>query len=190
MKIQILITDGKHMSFAKEICELIETSAKLRGTGIACREVTYIEQKIITGNAVIALHENQLAGFCYIEIWNHGKFVANSGLVVHPDFRQKGLARAIKKMAFESAKNKYPSAKIFGITTSPAVMKINTELGYRPVSFAELTQDDSFWKGCQSCSNYDILQRNEKRMCLCTGMLAPSKIESMIIESQQQENAK
>jgi hypothetical protein len=56
-------------------------------------------------------------------------------------------------------------------------MKINSELGYRPVTFSELTQDEDFWKGCQSCPNYDILLRCNHRMCLCTGMLAPSKAE-------------
>lgn len=179
MNIQLLISDDTHMSHAKVVCELIEKSAKQRGTGIARRKVTYIKKKIQSGHAVIALNENHLVGFCYLETWSHNQYVANSGLIVHPDYRQLGLARKIKKKAFDLARNKYPEAKVFGITTSPAVMKINSELGYQPVSFAELTPDQTFWQGCQSCPNYDILQRNHQRLCLCTGMLAPSKIEEI-----------
>jgi hypothetical protein len=80
-------------------------------------------------------------------------------------------------MVFNLARDKFPEAKVFCITTSLAVMKINTELGYKPVTFSELTQDDAFWGGCQSCPNYDILERNHRKMCLCTAMLAPSKVE-------------
>jgi len=69
------------------------------------------------------------------------------------------------------SRSKFPNAKIFGLTTGLAVMKINHELGYRPVTFSELTDDEDFWKGCQSCVNYDILQRTGKSKCLCTGML-------------------
>lgn len=177
MDINPLIAGEIHMHFAEEICGLIESSAKIRGTGIARRDVGYINQKIDSGHAIVAVNDDQLAGFCYIEIWDHGRYVANSGLVVHPSYRNLGLARKIKTKSFELARKKYPHAKIFGITTSAAVMKINYELGYRPVTFSELTQDEAFWNGCQSCPNYDILQRNNKQMCLCTGMLASSQIK-------------
>lgn len=190
MDIQLFIADKMHIHFAKSICMLIEDSAKTRGTGIAHREVSYLEQKIISGNAIIALKDKQLAGFCYIETWSHGMYVANSGLVVHPDFRQLGLARMIKTKAFTLAQDKYPNARVFGVTTSAAVMKINSELGYRPVTFSELTQDETFWMGCQSCPNFDILQRNERKMCLCTGMLAMSKTEKLNDEIKQNKNEK
>lgn len=182
MNIQLVISEASHLPFAKIICELIELSARQRKTGIAKRAVGYIEQKIKSGNAVIAFNKGQLIGFCYIETWSDKNYVANSGLVVHPDFRGKGLARKIKQKAFNHAREKYPHAKVFGITTSPAVMKINSELGYIPVSFAQLTKDDAFWNGCQSCPNYDILQRNQRRICLCTGMLAISKNEELNIK--------
>lgn len=177
MKVSIHATGEEHIPFAEEICSLIETSAKQRGTGIAKRSPEYIEKKMVNGNAVIALMGNQLVGFCYIEAWSHGRYVANSGLIVAPEFRQNGLAKAIKEKAFNLARDKYPQAKVFGITTSMAVMKINSQLGYTPVTFSELTQDEEFWKGCQSCPNYDILMRCDHKMCLCTGMLAPSKEE-------------
>jgi len=174
MKFKIIIGQAKHQVYAEAICKLIEESAKVRGTGIAKRQPEYINKRLRNGNAVIALQGERLAGFCYIEKWEHGKYVANSGLIVNPEFRGNGLARAIKEKAVKLAQKKYPKAKVFGITTSAAVLKINSELGYRPVAFSELTQDETFWKGCQSCPNYDILQRNERKLCLCTGMLAPS----------------
>lgn len=178
MSVTIHVAKSQHLPFAEAICDLIEISAQQRGTGIARRSPEYIRTKMINGNAVVALADGRLAGFCYVEVWSHGRYVANSGLVVHPDFRQQGLARRIKEEAFQLARQKYPAARLFGITTSLAVMKINSELGYRPVTFSELTQDDAFWDGCQSCPNYDVLQRNERRLCLCTGMLAPSQKEA------------
>ncbi|MEM9885598.1 MAG: GNAT family N-acetyltransferase [Bacteroidota bacterium] len=182
MKIKIKIADNSHLKYAHEICELYVVSAKARGTGIAKREVAYIKKKIKGGNAIIALADDQLAGFCYIETWTHGKYVANSGLIVVPEFRGQGLAKRIKHKSFEYARSKYPTARVFGITTSLAVMKINHELGYRPVTFSELTQDEAFWNGCRSCPNYDVLSRNDRKICLCTGMLAPSKEEMPVID--------
>lgn len=179
MDINLLISNKDYTKYTQAVCDLIEISAKVRGTGIARRKVSYIEQKINAGQAVIVLKNDQLIGFCYIETWSHGKYVANSGLVVHPDFRKLGLARKIKAKAFNLARTLFPNAKVFGITTSPAVMKINSELGYLPVPFSDLTQDDTFWKGCQSCPNYDILKRNDRKICLCTGMLALSKNEEL-----------
>ena len=177
--ITIVVAGPEHAEFAEDICLMIEDSAKARKTGIAKRSPEYIIKKLNNGDAVIALQGKKLAGFCYIETWSHGQYVANSGLIVNPDMRKGGLGREIKIKAFNLARDKYPYAKVFGITTSLAVMKINTELGYKPVTFSELTPDDAFWQGCSSCPNYDILQRNVHKMCLCTGMLAPSKMEEM-----------
>lgn len=171
MDFKVLVASVAHVGFAEEICRLMEESAKVRGTGIAKRKPEYIQNKMLEGKAIIALIGEEVAGFCYVESWGDKKFVANSGLIVRPDLRKSGLARLIKQKAFELSRTKFPDAKIFGITTSLAVMKINTELGYKPVTFSELTDDDAFWKGCESCVNYDILQRNNRRMCLCTAML-------------------
>ena len=168
---KITIANLNHSKYAQEICDTMEESAKVRGTGIARRAPEYIIKKMENGNAVIALEGDKFAGFCYIEIWSHEKFVANSGLIVHPDYRNQGLAKDIKKAIFAHSRNKYPNSKIFGITTGLAVMKINYELGYQPVTFSELTEDETFWNGCQTCKNYDILTRTERKMCLCTGML-------------------
>ena len=166
-----MVADSTHVAYAGSISELISTAAIQRGTGIAVREPAYIEKKMREGKAVIALCNGQLAGFCYIETWENKKYVANSGLVVHPDFRNQGLAEQIKKAAFNLSKKKFPGTKLFGITTSLPVMKINSKLGYKPVTFSELTKDELFWNGCKSCPNFDILTRNNQKHCLCTGML-------------------
>ena len=162
-----------HSGFADEICAALAESARVRGTGIAKRSVDYIRQKIEHGMAVIALdRENKMAGFCYIESWGKEKnFVANSGLIVLSDYRGMGLGTKIKKAAFRLSRKKFPSANLFGITTSPAVMKINSALGYRAVALSQLTDDDAFWAGCKSCTNYDILERTGRKHCLCTAML-------------------
>ena len=173
---EIAIANESHIKYAQIISETITESAKIRGTGIAQRSPEYIIKRLVDGNAVIAIDEDKFAGFCYIEVWGHKRFVANSGLIVHPDFRNQGLAKKIKKAIFELSRKKFPEAKIFGITTGLAVMKMNYELGYKPVTFSELTDDPEFWKGCQTCKNYDILKRTDQKMCLCTGMLYdPSK---------------
>ncbi len=171
MKPIVEVANASHHTFAVAICDMMATASKVRGTGIAKRNPAYICEKMTEGKAIIALYDNQVVGFCYIESWENKKYVANSGLIVHPDFRKSGLARAIKNATFQLSRKQFPNAKLFGITTSAAVMKINSALGYRPVSFAELTNDESFWKGCQSCVNYDILQRTQRKMCLCTAML-------------------
>src|ERR1700761_9425277 len=169
---KILIADGTHQDFAQIICDEMESSAKARGTGIAKRSPDYIQQKMREGKAVIAFTEDGIwAGFCYIETWSHGEYVANSGLIVAPPFRKSGLAKQIKRKIFELSRTTYPEAKIFGLTTGLAVMKINSDLGYEPVTYSELTQDDNFWQGCKSCVNYDILMSKNRKNCMCTAML-------------------
>jgi hypothetical protein len=171
MKFLITVANNSHFKHATAICKMMTDAAKVRGTGIAKRQPEYICKKMKEGKAVIALDGEIPIGFCYIESWEGQKYVANSGLITHPNYRKTGLAKAIKKATFNLSKEKFPTAKLFGITTSMAVMKINSDLGYQPVTFSEITQDENFWKGCQSCTNYDILQRTNKTMCICTGMV-------------------
>lgn len=172
---QVIVANESHAHFAQMICDEMAESAKARGTGIAKRSPEYIIEKMKEGKAVIALTtEGAWAGFCYIETWE-GEYVANSGLIVAPPFRKGGLAKAIKKRIFELSRTKYPDAKIFGLTTGLAVMKINSELGYEPVTYSELTQDEAFWAGCKSCVNYEILMSKERKNCMCTAMLYDPK---------------
>lgn len=171
-KFNIQVAGAQHAKYAEMITDEMALSAQARGTGIARRSPEYITAKMTEGKAVIALSpEGEWAGFCYIEAWSHEKYVANSGLIVAPAFRKHGLAREIKKAVFKLSRKKYPNAKIFGLTTGAAVMKINSELGYYPVSYSDLTDDEEFWKGCQSCVNYEILKSKNRQNCLCTAML-------------------
>ena len=170
-KIDILVADKHHFSYIDTILNAIEKAAEARGTGIARRSPEYVKAKMEEGKAIIAFVNGEFGGFCYIETWGDKKFVANSGLIVVDKFRGHGLAKAIKKKAFELSRKRYPEAKIFGLTTGLAVMKINSELGYKPVTFSELTDDKDFWKGCEACRNFSILKERNYKMCLCTGML-------------------
>lgn len=168
----VRVADENYLRLADTICKEMERSAQARGTGIAKRSPIYIMEKMLEGKAIIATTlTGEWVGFCYIETWEHGKFVANSGLIVHPDHRKSGIATRIKHRAFDLSRTRFPDAKIIGLTTNLAVMKINSDLGYEPVTFSELPADDAFWKGCSSCVNYDILTRTSRKHCLCTGML-------------------
>lgn len=169
--IEVLIANENYIPFVSLILDTIEAAAKVRGTGIAKRSSEYIEQKMREGKAIIAFVDNEFAGFCYIESWGNKQYVANSGLIVIDKFRGHGLATKIKEKSFELSRKMFPEAKLFGLTSGSAVMKINTSLGYVPVTFAELTDDEAFWRGCQGCVNYDVLQRTDRRYCICTAML-------------------
>lgn len=171
------VANASDASYAPQIADEMEASAKARGTGIAKRTPEYLATKMAEGKAVISLlPDGTWVGFCYIEAWGHGKFVANSGLIVSPDFRKTGVATQIKGRVFKLSRTMFPDAKIFGLTTGLAVMKMNSELGYVPVTYSELTDDQEFWSGCKSCVNYEILMSKDRKNCLCTGMLYdPSK---------------
>ncbi len=179
--------------YAKTITDEMEASAKVRGTGIAKRTPEYVSRKMSEGKAIIALtKEKEWVGFCYIEAWGHEEFVANSGLIVSPKFRHLGIAKEIKHKIFELSRKKYPDSKIFGLTTGLAVMKINSELGYKPVTYSELTNDDQFWEGCKSCVNYPILMSKGRKNCLCTAMLYDPKEhpEPQKTEKEFEKNSK
>ncbi|MBP7558728.1 MAG: GNAT family N-acetyltransferase [Chitinophagaceae bacterium] len=189
--VRVATPDDK--KYSTLITEEMESSAKARGTGIAKRSPSYIDEKIDEGKAVIALtRSGEWVGFCYIETWSHGEYVANSGLIVAPAFRKSGVAKSIKQKIFNLSRQKYPEAKIFGLTTGLAVMKINSDLGYEPVTYSELTQDDAFWAGCKSCVNYDILMSKDRKNCMCTAMLFDPKDHYQPEETKKyfKENAK
>lgn len=168
----VVIADLSHMPYAQEICDEMATSAAKRGTGIAKRSAEYIASKMVQGKAVIAFHKDgRWAGFSYIESWENENYIANSGLIIAPPFRELGLATKIKQMTFTLSLGLFPTAKLFGLTTGLAVMKINNQLGYKPVTYTQLTKDETFWKGCESCVNYEILKHKNHLNCLCTAMI-------------------
>lgn len=186
---EIEISSCEHLMYVSEIRQEMYDSAQRRGTGIAKRSIEYLSKKISEGNAVVATENGEWVGFCYIETWSHGQFVANSGLIVSSKFRERGAATLIKDKVFQLSRDKYPNAKIFGLTTGLAVMKINSDLGYKPVIYSELTQDEEFWGGCKSCVNYDILMKKERKNCLCTAMLfVPENNKVNGVVNNQPEN--
>lgn len=186
---EIQISSCEHLMYVSEIQQEMYDSAQRRGTGIAKRSIEYLSKKISEGNAVVATENGEWVGFCYIETWSHGNFVAHSGLIVSPKFRERGAATLIKDKVFQLSRDKYPTAKVFGLTTGLAVMKINSDLGYKPVIYSELTQDEEFWSGCKSCVNYEILMKKERKNCLCTAMLfVPDNNKVNGVENNQPEN--
>lgn len=181
--IDVMVADESHEKYVDTILDTIEAAAKVRGTGIAKRTHEYVAQKMREGKVVIALAGDEFAGFSYIESWGNKQYVATSGLIVADKFRNQGLAKRIKHATFSLARIRWPKAKLFSLTSGSAVMKMNTELGYVPVTFADLTDDDAFWRGCEGCVNHDVLTRTNRRYCICTAMLFdPSDPRCQILE--------
>ena len=182
-KIDVMVADDSHEKYIDTILSTIEAAAKVRETGIARRTSEYIGQKMKEGKAIIALYEEEFAGFTYIESWGNKQYVATSGLIVADKFRKLGLAKRIKHAAFELARLRWPKAKLFSLTSGSAVMKMNSELGYFPVTFADLTDDEAFWRGCIGCINHDVLERTGRKYCICTAMLFdPNDIRCLEME--------
>ena len=187
-EIKVMVADRIHEQYIDTILETMSEAAKVRGTGIVRRSHDYIATKMREAKAVIALHGDRFAGFSYIETWGNKEYVTTSGLIVHPDFRGQGVAKRIKDMTFTLARIRWPKAKIFSLTSGAAVMQMNSQLGYKPVTFADLTDDEAFWRGCDGCVNVDILKRTNRRYCICTGMLFdpaehyPAKIPEEVIK--------
>ena len=187
-EIKVMVADTSHEKYVDTILQTIAEAAKVRGTGIAKRTHEYLTIKMREAKAVIALHGDTFAGFSYIETWGNKHYVTTSGLIVHPDFRGRGLSKRIKNMTFTLARIRWPKAKIFSLTSGSAVMKMNTQLGYHPVTFSDLTDDEAFWRGCEGCVNVDVLHRTDRRYCICTAMLydpdenLPARIPADVID--------
>lgn len=198
--IEILVAGPEHEVYVDTILDTIAEAAKVRGTGIAKRTHEYLTTKMKEAKAVIALQGNKFAGFSYIETWGNKQYVTTSGLIVHPDFRNKGVAKRIKDMTFTLARKRWPHAKIFSLTSGAAVMAMNTQLGYKPVTFADLTDDEAFWRGCEGCVNVDVLHRTGRKYCICTAMLydpeehlpakIPDEVLARILKLENEETKK
>ena len=195
-EINVVVADVSHEKYIDTILTTIEEAAKVRGTGIAKRSHEYLATKMREAKAVIALSGERFAGFSYIETWGNKQYVTTSGLIVHPDFRGQGVARRIKDLTFTLARTRWPHAKIFSLTSGAAVMAMKTRLGYQPVTFADLTDDEAFWRGCEGCINFDVLQRTGRRYCICTAMLydpeehLPAKIPDDVLQRIKTIDAK
>ena len=186
--IKVLVADASHEKYVDTILQTIAEAAKVRGTGIAKRTHEYLTTKMKEAKAVIALCGDRFAGFSYIETWGNKQYVTTSGLIVHPDFRHLGVAKKIKDMTFTLARTRWPHAKIFSLTSGAAVMTINSQLGYHPVTFADLIDDEAFGRGCEGCSNVDVLHRTGRKYCICTAMLygpevhLPAKLPQEVLD--------
>ncbi len=187
-EIKVMVADPSHEIYVDTILKTIEDAAKVRGTGIAKRTHEYLATKMREAKAVIALQGDKFAGFSYIETWGNKSYVTTSGLIVHPDFRGMGISKKIKNMTFTLARIRWPHAKIFSLTSGAAVMTMNSQLGYKPVTFGDLTDDEAFWRGCEGCINKDVLHRTNRKYCICTAMLfdpadhLPAKLPQEVIE--------
>ena len=186
--ITVMVADPSHEKYVDTILDTIEKAAKVRGTGIAKRTHEYVATKMKEAKAVIALYGDEFVGFSYIETWGNKQYVTTSGLIVDPKFRGLGVAKRIKDLTLTLARTRWPHAKIFSLTSGAAVMAMNTQLGYHPVTFADLTDDEAFWRGCEGCINVDVLKRTGRKYCICTGMLydpeehLPAKLPENVIE--------
>ena len=186
--IVVMVADDSHEKYVDTILQTIADAAKDRGTGIAKRTHEYLTRKIKEVKAVIALAGDCFVGFSYIETWGNKQYVTTSGLIVHPDFRHLGIAKRIKDMTFSLARIRWPHAKIFSLTSGKAVMMMNTALGYQPVTFDDLTDDEAFWQGCEGCVNYPVLKERNRKFCICTAMLfdpeehLPAKIPEEVLD--------
>ena len=187
-EITVMVADASHEKYVDTILDTIEKAAKVRGTGIAKRTHEYVATKMKEAKAVIALYGDEFVGFSYIETWGNKQYVTTSGLIVDPKFRGLGVAKRIKDLTFTLARTRWPHAKIFSLTSGAAVMAMNTQLGYHPVTFADLTDDEAFWRGCEGCINVDVLKRTGRKYCICTGMLydpeehLPAKLPEEVLE--------
>lgn len=171
MNIEVMVADESHKQYIPDILAAIYEASQVKGVSIVMRDPYYLAQKMREGKAVIALCEGAFVGFCYLECWQDEQFVANSGLIVRPEFRGQGVATRIKQQIFDQCRKLFPDACIFGITKSEAVIRMNTQLGFERVGYDQLTNDPKFWKGCDTCLNYPVLLANEGRSCHCVGLL-------------------
>ena len=186
--ITVMVADASHEKYVDTILDTIEKAAKVRGTGIAKRTHEYVATKMKEAKAVIALYGDECVGFSYLETWGTTQHVTPPVPIGDPKVRGLGVAKRIKDLTFTLARTRWPHAKIFSLTSGAAVMAMNTQLGYHPVTFADLTDDEAFWRGCEGCINVDVLKRTGRKYCICTGMLydpeehLPAKLPEEVLE--------
>ena len=174
------------LHFASAIIAEIASSAKARGSGIARRTEAYIHEKMLDGKAVIAVTPaNEWVGFIYMDIWDNGAYISQCGLIVAPPFRRLGVATRLKEKIFELSRIRFPDAKIFGITTTLATMRINSKLGLEPVTFSEITQEEEFWNKCKSCVHYEDLHKARFKNCFCTAMMFDPHYNDLVAEQDK-----
>lgn len=160
----VRIATSEDYKYIGVIIEEMTLSAAKRGVHIIPRTPEYIMEKMNAGLAVIAINpeNDEWVGFCCIEVWAHGKYVANSGLIVSPQYRGIGISRDIKITLFKQCRSKFPAARLFSLSTSPAVQHVNEELGYKVIPHADMLKDKFFLQGCTSWVNYVGLMNDKE----------------------------
>lgn len=151
--------------YADNIAHEISISALLRNVAIEPRTGDYIFQKMIDGLAVIAIDNEteEWIGFCALDVWNHQRYVANTGLIVKPKYRGKNVSNLLKNKLFELARIKFPSAKIFSLTNKELIKKINIDLGFQEVEAREILYDPYFNTGMNSWVDFiELLKHSEE----------------------------
>ncbi|HTG55923.1 MAG TPA: hypothetical protein VL943_06640, partial [Niabella sp.] len=118
-------------------------------------------------------------------IWDNGAYISQCGLIVAPPFRRLGVATRLKEKIFELSRIRFPDAKIFGITTTLATMRINSKLGLEPVTFSEITQEEEFWNKCKSCVHYEDLHKARFKNCFCTAMMFDPHYNDLVAEQDK-----
>lgn len=178
MYFEVTVATEAHIIYIKDILAAIYEASQVPGNSIVMRDPDYLALKMREGKAVIALcDDGSFAGFCYLECWQDEQFLANSGMIVKPEYRGQGLATRIKQEIVRVCHEMFPDAAIFGITKSEAIKKISLRLGFEEVPYTEITTDPKFWKGCDTCRHYDELLANGGRSCHCTALiLKPQRI--------------
>ncbi len=148
---------GEDIQHVANIVSTIDAAAQ--SSDIATRSPELITSKIEQEHAALALTtENMVVGFGYISLYNDN-VLSHSALVVHPEYRGRGIFRGLKKTLIDIGDKLFPGVDIISLTTSLKVKKVNESLGYKAVSLKELTQDKNFWSGCKGCKQYDEMQQ-------------------------------
>lgn len=181
-----IATSDDH-KYTTEITDELAYSATKRGISIARRTPEYAINKMDKGLAVIALNpENgDWIGFCCIEVWEHQKYVASSGLIISPKYRGMGIATMLKARLFELCQTKFPKAKIFSLTTNQAVIHANIDLGFKIVAFSEVLNDSLFMDGCKSWVDFSGLMNNNPTHAYYVAMVFDPTYSTILINKWQ-----
>ena len=74
-----------------------------------------------------------------------------------------------------------------GLIVHPDFRGLGLAKRIKQASF-QLTDDESFWKGCEGCINHDILKAKNRKFCICTAMLYDPTDPRNIKKEQERNN--
>jgi len=167
-RIVVRVAGAEDAGFAEAASVLIADAAL--EFDVAKRSPRLLREKIVGGQAVLALEDDELVGFAFWSTWQNGRFVSHSGLVVRPDRRGRALGRRLKWELTAASRRRHPDAALMSLTSSRAVRAMNRALGFVQVPLDHLTLDPAFWRGCEACRNHAELGAHPDH-CRCVGMI-------------------